>query len=265
MKSYSEIKRSTAALGTFVEVKCLVLQDNLDDLHILISDLFAQIRLWESRLSFFNQESDLVKINSSAYGDQVVVGYEMAAVLKIAALLNRKTNGVFDVIKPHKTGFYIDDYLWQKQCRIKLLQQVEIDLGGIAKGFIVDKAAKFLSKKSIGGIINAGGDIRIFGDYVAPIHIRDPFDHTKKFLLGNYSNCAIASSCISENSKERGGKSVVYAQQDIVHATVIGKNCTIADALTKVILLDVENAAQVLHDFGCSAIAIDKDGNFLQS
>ncbi len=263
MTTEVEIKRSTIALGTFIEIKCLVKAAELENVQSYISEVFAYITVLENRLSFFNPQSDLSKLNQSFSQSELIIGYELAVLLKIANYLNCKTDALFNVIMPHKVGEKMAEFLVQNQRRVKLLQEVKIDLGGIAKGFIVDKASKMIRDKVVGGIINAGGDIRIFGEYVAPIHIRDPFDHTQKIFLGNFSNCAIASSCISDNSKERGGKSAIYEKKEILHATVIGVSCAIADALTKVVLIDHVKSKEILYDLDYAAMAIDQLGNII--
>jgi len=52
----------------------------------------------------------------------------------------------------------------QKRARL-LYPETRLDLGGIAKGFAVDRAADLLAKAGVkGAIVNAGGDIRLFGE-----------------------------------------------------------------------------------------------------
>jgi len=61
----------------------------------------------------------------------------------------------------------------RKRARL-LYPRTRLDLGGIAKGFAVDRAAELLAKAGVkGAIVNAGGDIRVFGERLGggPWHI----------------------------------------------------------------------------------------------
>jgi len=69
----------------------------------------------------------------------------------------------------------------QKRARL-LYPGTRLDLGGIAKGFAVDRAAELLAKAGVkGAIVNAGGDIRVLGErpgggpwHIGIQHPRDP-------------------------------------------------------------------------------------------
>lgn len=233
MNSLLEIKRSIPALGTFFEIKY---QEDGRDLSTYITNAFQKVRQLEDILSAHNPQSSLAKFNNNGTVDTK----ELKTILHISSCLQKKTHNVFNPRNPNTN---------------------KIDLGGIAKGFIVDKITKMLTQNNIHGIINAGGDLRIFGKYTAPIHIRNPFNSQEYIFLGNFSNISIASSCITENSKKRGGKSMVWQTSDIVHATVIGKSCTICDALTKVVLINPELAAKCLHSLQYKSTIFDADGN----
>ena len=52
---------------------------------------------------------------------------------------------------------------------------VAVDLGGIAKGFAVDRAIEVLRAQGISrALVNAGGDLAAFGPEPHLVHIRDP-------------------------------------------------------------------------------------------
>jgi thiamine biosynthesis lipoprotein len=233
MKLYCEKKRSIPALGTFFEVKWHH-EDDLSDGNII--DVFNEVRRLEKVFSYHDVTSELSKFNRNG----TTRCYELMALLKISKWLKGETFGVFNPVN---------------------LKTNDVDLGGIAKGFIVDSVVKMLESKGMSGIVNAGGDIRVFGLYVAPIYIRDPFNFKNTIYIGEFSQNSIASSCISENSKSRGGKSMVYGKSDVVHASITGKSCTICDAMTKVALTNPEIAVRILKKVGYCGMIIDKNGN----
>lgn len=267
MKPTREIKRSIPALGTFLEIKCISSELNLEKTQNIITQAFNLVGILEKFLSFHEEKSDLNKINQANLEERISICLELSILLRLSLHLNKITDGIFNIIIPHKTPFLMDKYFQLQGFKIKSLQNYKIDLGGIAKGFIVDKITKFLLQNNIeGGIINAGGDIRIFGNYNAEILIRDPFYFSNNFSIGNYSKKAIASSSISENSKERGGKSKIFkSTSNIIHASIIGENCTICDALTKITLINPDKAYELIKKINYKGIIIDKNGQIFTS
>lgn len=231
MKSQSKIKRSIPALGTFFEIT-YVQQEGLDE---YITDIFKKVKGLEKKLSYFDESGALYKYNKLG----VLNDGDLMLILKICKILEKKSRNIFNPKIPGTS---------------------EIDLGGIAKGFIVDKISKILIKDNITAVVNAGGDLRVFGNCSEPIYIRDPFDFKENIYIGEYSNISIASSCISKDSYDRGGKSKIYIDSEIIHCSIIGKNCTICDALTKVTMIDPEISFDILNELKYLGIVIDKNG-----
>ncbi len=227
-----QTKRSIPALGTFVEITWTATPAS----NHAISLAFDEIKRLEKILSYYNDQSEVSLFNKHGY----TRCHELKMLLKISKWLFNQSKEIFNPINPANN---------------------KLDLGGIAKGFAVDRAAKILQTNNIDAIINAGGDIKIVNNFIAPVYIRDPFDFTKNIFLGNFTNIALASSCISNNSRQRGGKSMVYQKCNIVHASVIGKSCTLCDAITKIALTNHDIAKNLLQKINYKAIIIDKDGN----
>src|SRR4029078_3507060 len=52
---------------------------------------------------------------------------------------------------------------------------LSLDLGGLAKGFAVDRAVEALQLDGVSSaVVNAGGDVRVFGARSSTIHVRHP-------------------------------------------------------------------------------------------
>lgn len=83
---------------------------------------------------------------------------------------------------------------------IQLLNHAQIDLGAIAKGYAVDVAISLLTNDlhMIGGIVNAGGNLRVFGQKPngSPwkVGIRNPNGGTITEIVTLYDGEAIATS-----------------------------------------------------------------------
>jgi FAD:protein FMN transferase len=140
-----------------------------------------------------------------------------------------------------------------------------IDLGGIAKGYAVDMAIEVLRSYEVpSGLVNAGGDLRMFGE-PRPVHVRLPDSPRALAPLGLFADCALATSAayFSSHDSDRGLlEPLVDRQRDSCEArrgsaTVVAAECMTADALTKVVRLAPHLARKVLGDFDARAIVID--------
>jgi thiamine biosynthesis lipoprotein len=86
--------------------------------------------------------------------------YELLAVCRE---LHAASGGVFDPCLPARLGRMDAIDLSVAGCATKLAD-LDLDLGGIAKGFAVDRAVDALRERGCtSGLVNAGGDLRVFG------------------------------------------------------------------------------------------------------
>jgi len=146
---------------------------------------------------------------------------------------------------------------------------VNIDLGGIAKGFAVDRAIEALRHRGIAeGLVNAGGDLAAFGPRRHPVDIRDPRHPDRPMCHVVLSNAALASSAgqYDPSRSDRPSSSAIVdpltgrPSHTIRGATVCAPCCVIADALTKVVVNAGEGAAALLEHYGASALFVSAQG-----
>ena len=92
-----------------------------------------------------------------------------------------------------------------------LRSPVRITLDGIAKGYAVDRAIAALKHSKVtAGWVNAGGDMRIFGDIALPVHRRELDGRFTP--LGQLRNAALASSRSSNEVDERYPAAMISTQ-----------------------------------------------------
>jgi thiamine biosynthesis lipoprotein len=180
-----------------------------------------QVQLVERLMSTFRAESDVSRLNQSGAQEPVTVSQHTLRVLRKAVEVSGLTDGAFDVTyAPLRT-------LWRRAQRegrmpspdavSRTLQAVgwsqltfdgdrvgfavegmEVDLGGIAKGYAIDLAADGLQGAgAAGGIVDIGGDLRLFG---APepgrkwrVKVREPPGVDRDWVLV-LPACAVATS-----------------------------------------------------------------------
>lgn len=169
------------------------------------------------------------------------------------------------------------------QQRVTRTAPAWIDLGGIAKGYAVDLAVDALQAADVGadgagdadsagdaiggaygGCVNAGGDLRVFGDVDFPVLIRDPKVPTRPGRRLRLRQQALATSAGYFSSRLHEGRQTgalldarngqpVSGQRS---ATVLAPTCMLADALTKVVIATADAAHPVLARFGATAFLI---------
>jgi thiamine biosynthesis lipoprotein len=281
MKSLlSKTRRARPLLGTLVEIGA-----EGENAAAAIDAAFDEIGAVHRLMSFHESTSDISRLNRAPLGIPLQVDPRTHEVLAWAERMSVLSGGIFDVTVGARlvaAGFLpAPDAEWPSgersfhdvrllpDNRVSLRRRVWIDLGGIAKGYAVDRAIDALKQNGVEhGIVNAGGDLRVFGA-PQPIHLRHPEDAGRLLCLGELSNTAIASSsgCFTERS-ERSDHSdplvdprrnaAIRWQQSI---TVIAPQCVIADALTKIVRIAPRQAARVLPELDAEAIVIDRRGD----
>jgi FAD:protein FMN transferase len=121
-------------------------------------------------------------------------------------------------------------------------------LSGIAKGFAVDQAVAALQAQGVPhGIVNAGGDLRVFGDVPQEVHLRHPDGGFTAAI--SVQEEAMAVSC--NISQRRAGHTphigpdgkCIRSDKSIV---IKAPTCMLADAITKIAMIDEALAARLL-------------------
>jgi thiamine biosynthesis lipoprotein len=153
--------------------------------------------------------------------------------------------------------------------RVRFHRPLLIDLGGIAKGFAVDQAVTALiGGGAICGIVNAGGDLRVFGGIEQVIHLRDPRSPTQAATTITLCDRAVATSAPYFALRRHAGRRVSplidprtgMSCTRTVSVTVEAATCLHADALTKVVLADPVLAATVLPAYDATATVLGDEG-----
>jgi thiamine biosynthesis lipoprotein len=144
----------------------------------------------------------------------------------------------------------------------------QLDLSAIAKGHAVDCALEILQQAGLPiGRVNAGGDLRRFGEACETVHVRHPAQETRLLPLCDMRSGAIATSAtyyarrLARNATvspliDPATRRPCTAMRSV---SVMADRCVIADALTKVVFAAPDAAPGTLHRFGAHAIVLDAD------
>jgi FAD:protein FMN transferase len=232
-------------LGTFVEIQTF--GTNFAKLEGAVDAAFLAIAQVHRLMSFHDPESDVSCMNRDACSKLVRVHLWTWRILKSGQEFARDTDGIFDVTTARQllkwnylpnnharigSGTWRDIVL-ENNCKIRFRRPLILDLGGIAKGFAVDRAVEVLKhNRVIAGIVNAGGDLRVFGSASQLVHLRHPAQPKRAAGVVRLRERAIATSgiyfaltkdrgrCVSPMLNGRTGR----AARDLISVTVGAAN-----------------------------------------
>lgn len=245
---------------------------------------FDEVERLNGMLSDYDEDSELSKLSARSGGPAVAVSPELFEIIAKSIDASHKTGGAFDIT----VGPVVD--LWKRAQRRKELPDPEklaaaqalvgisnvlidekartvelkkkgmrLDLGGIAKGYAVDRAQRILKERGITrALVVGGGDIGVSeappGESGWKIDIRplNKGDATPAVLL--LKNAGVSTSGDAEQHLDTGGKRYSHivdpktgkAMEGRRSFTVVAPDATTSDSLTKACALDVEGALEAI-------------------
>lgn len=262
------LRRCRPLLGTFVEV----LADREDGIEAAFEAIVQVHRL----MSAHEPDSDLSRINRFGHRRTVRVHDWTARVLERALYWAKESGGAFDPVKagsaslrhhlipchpdqpPPKAAHWT--WLELQGSSIRLMKPACIDLGGIAKGFAVDRATEVLRGAGCErGLVNAGGDLRGFGAQPWPVTIVDPL--TRRGIAEvQIADEALATSAGLPREGSLSFHHLGGASSGWTSVTVVAATACDADALTKIVWRGRGCTSSILSSIEAKALRITDDG-----
>jgi thiamine biosynthesis lipoprotein len=244
--------RARVQLGTLVEIRVPAGTPDL-----ALADGFEAIETVERLMSRHRAGSDIDRINRAGIGEPVAINPATARVLRLARRLGVLSGGLFDCAIEGRQG----DLQIGRTLQVRKRRALTLDLGGIAKGEAVDAAVRALRRAGVRrGLVNAGGDLRVFGPGARTIELRHPLDPGRRAGAVLIERAALASS--SACYADEPGRSTIIDPRVRRHlrmeagVSVLARRCVLADALTKVVALSGDLAHPALVSFGAVAFRV---------
>ena len=261
-------------MDTIVDIKITTKNKNVE--HI-IDAAFELIEEYDNILSFYSEESQLWKFNNSII-KSFPMDEDLLQIYYLSKKLYQNSDSLYDISigalselwdfnKLHipsedsiKTaleniGF---EKLTLEEVHLTKPEGVKVNLGSLAKGFIIDKVVEYLISEDIeSGFVNAGGDMHIFGQKKPlQIGIQHPRNN-KNELIGvlNIKNKAVVTSGDYERFFELDGKRyhhilnprTGYPAEGTVSVTVVAPTALFADAYsTALFLMEPQKAIELI-------------------
>jgi thiamine biosynthesis lipoprotein len=187
--------------------------------------------------------SDLARINCAPLHTPTQVHASVGQLLNLAKRINTLSEGVFDPCTPAQPGRLSDVEVSADETEVICHAPVALDFGGFAKGYAVDSAIEALMAGGCtAGLVNAGGDLRVFGQRGEPVFVRGPEGELTAIELVDAA-LAVSDATSGKGPVEHQGYYVRSSEPTTTldaattYAAVIATTAVIADALTKCVLL----------------------------
>lgn len=253
----------------------------------------------EAELSRFRPGSALSRLNRAAGCGPQPVPPTLLAVLQLALQAAAASNGLFDptVLPALQRAGYDRSFEeiaaaeqdgsprsalpvigWQRVLldveagTVALPAGMGLDLGGIAKGWVVDRAAEWLGQWGP-ALVDAGGDMRCVGTVDGqpwPIAVQDPFQPDRDLGILALAKGAVATSSVGGRRWRRGAvvlhhlidpRTGAPSQSDLHTVTVMAPTAVEAEVVAKVALLLGSTAAgSYVERQGCRGLGFGHDG-----
>ncbi len=264
--------------------------------------VFDEMDRINALMSTYVEESRISEVNRDAASGWVDAGQELYDLVVQSLDISVLTRGAFDITYDSVGQHYdfregkrpdaetidsalpsIDYTLVETEAgatSIRFAREgVRINLGGIAKGYAVERGVQVLREHGVRHArVTAGGDTRLLGDRRSQpwvVGVRDPSDEQKVSIRLPLEDEAISTSGDYERFFIEDGTRYHHILQPstgepasgVRSATVIGPDAVITDALsTSVFVMGVDNGLRLiatLPDY--EGIVIDSEGQLFYS
>jgi len=262
-----------------------------------IEAVLAEMRRIDAAMSTYKPDSEVSRVNATAGKGPVAVSLELFALIQTAEGYSKLSQGVFDIT--YASVGYLYDYrahvrpddaaidaalpsIDYRQLQLDPLKHtiafgkpgMRIDLGGIGKGYAVDRGIAILQQRGIAhALVNAGGDTRVIGDRLGKpwvIGIRHPDRRDEVVLRIPLEDAAFSTSGDYERYFDEGGVRYDHiidpktgrSPHGVRSVTVIASTATRTDGLTKsVFIMGAEDGIAFINGLtDADAIVISDDG-----
>ena len=291
---------SRPAMGTSFEI--YLYAPDRERASELFEEAFEEIERVEAALSNYRPSSELSRINGGAADAPVITDPEVFALLARALDYSRRTDGAFDITVGRLMkawGFFrgaghypSDDELararaqagWQgvrlddRARSVYFLKRgIELDLGGIGKGYALDRVSALLREAGVKAALISSGSSSIYAIGAPPgkagwlVRVPDPLDRTLTLSTISLKDQSLSTSGSYEKFFRLNGRTYCHIMdprtgrpvEGMLQTTVIAPDATDSDALsTAVFVMGPQQSARLLDKIpGAAAVFVtDRTG-----
>lgn len=181
------LARAQPLLGTVVSLQVQINEGQRRHAESAMAQALATMAHISKVMSAHRPRSDLGRMSRAIPGEVLALDPETVSVLTAAKHWAALSHGAFNPCRAAQTlsraqlrpGMAaeatggLSDITCLSDTEVRLAKPVQLDLGGIAKGYAVDRAVEMLMAHGVEeALVNAGGDLRVIGQRGWPIDVR---------------------------------------------------------------------------------------------
>jgi thiamine biosynthesis lipoprotein len=264
------VRRDEPIMGTRASVEVWAPDRMVGE--VAIKAVFDDMKRIDRLMSTYKETSEISKVNREAAKHPVRISAELFSLLETAQKYSELSNGAFDIT--YASVGYLFDYRNHKRPDPAAIETalptvdyrqlkldpanrtvffarpgMRIDLGGIAKGYAVDRGIELLRRRGYHhAMVNAGGDTRVLGDRMGKpwmVGIRHPDRKDEVVLRIPLVDAAFSTSGDYERYFDEGGVRYHHiinpktgnSPDDVRSVTLISATATRTDGLTKTVFI----------------------------
>lgn len=299
---------SSNAMGCEFQVLCDA--DGRKKLAGCVAEGFDLIHFLEQQLSIYRPSSQLAMVNRQAFDKPVSVDPDVFELLHLAREISQFTRGTFDITatpltrlwKTHrntrslpsdrelqqaKASVGYDGLVLDRQNHSVYFEKkgMTLDLGGIGKGFALDKLKSHLKSADCIDFLIHGGQSSVLsggersdrsGDhkFAWQVAISHPLKMDQKLATLSLRERAIGTSGSARQNYVVNGKRLGHIidprtgwpATGLLSVTVLAPTAVLADALaTAIFVAGPEQATKICQHFHVGAILISEDGKIMDT
>ena len=268
----------------------------------LVADVMREYHRIDDAMSTYKPDSEISRVNSHAAEAPMVISAELLGLVERSLELSRMSDGAFDITYD-SVGYLYDFHARQRPTDRQIEERIDavdyrhvaldraqstiffkangvrINLGGIAKGYVVERAAAMLRASGVEhALLNAGGDTRVIGDRRGQpwvVGIRHPRVADEVVTRLPLVDEAISTAGDYERYFEENGHRYHHIinpatgrpTEGILTVTVIGPDGTMTDGLgTAIFVLGVDRGLELIEAYpDYETIIVDAAGKVAYS
>jgi FAD:protein FMN transferase len=293
-----EIKQTEELMGTFVTIT--IYDSSKEKAAYAINSAFEEIQRIENLLSNYKNDSEISLLNKN----KEILDFSEDLLLNIekSVYYSELSDGAFDITVQPILDLYTKSFTETKappsdeqvketltqidyrkiqirENKISIKNNQKITLGGLAKGYAVDKAVEILKNKGIEhALVNAGGDMRALGKKYGSVNwniaLANPRDKKEYITTTNLADKAIVTSGDYERYFDPDMKfhhivdpRTGYSATDLISVTILTDDTFDADAIsTSVFVLGPEKGLKLVESLdNVEGLLITKERKIIKS
>ena len=295
--SIQKISRSEELMDTFFTIT--VYSDNPETAEAAIGSAFNEIKKIESELSVYSGDSELARLNRRKTLESP--SEDLKINIARALYYSNLSDGAFDITVQPILDLYNRSFIEKnsapsgeminkelkkvdykrvilKDQEIKIGDDQSITLGGIAKGYAVEKAVETLRRHNITmALVDASGNMRALGkkpEGVWNVAMEDPRDMNNYITIIPLDNNAVSTSGDYERYFDDKmechhiiNPKTGYSATELISVTIVTDNAFDADAIsTAVFVLGEEKGMKLIESLpGVEGLIITREMEILRS